>query len=103
MHFDQAEKMAVVKAIAETIELDDQYKVGELIYLDELMNTLDFDAQYMETAKQLSSKKAVQALQSMTKEKKEALIIMIDNMSESDGTVHEKEKEFLVNLIGILR
>ena len=103
MHFDQAEKMAVVKAIAETIDLDDQYKVGELIYLDELMNTLDFDAQYMEKAKKLNSRKVVQALQSMTKEKKEALIIMIDKMTESDGNVHQKEKEFLVNLIQILR
>ena len=103
MHFNQAEKMAVVKAIAETIDLDDQYKLGELMYLDELMNTLDFDALYMEKAKQLSSQKAVQALQSMTKEKKKALIIMIDKMAESDGTVHQKEKEFLVNLIHILR
>ena len=102
MHFDQAEKMAVVKAISETIRLDDQYKLGELMYLDELMNTLDFDVQYMEKAKQLSSEKTVQVLQNMTKEKKEALIIMIDKMTESDGTVHQKEKEFLVNLINIL-
>ena len=103
MHFDQAEKMAVVKAISETIRLDDHYKLGELMYLDELMNTLDFDVQYMEKAKQLSSEKTVQVLQNMTKEKKEALIIMIDKMTESDGTVHQKEKEFLVNLINILR
>jgi len=103
MHFDQAEKMAIVKAIAETIDLDNQYKVGELMYLDELMSTLDFDVQYMEKAKELSSQKAVQALQRMTKEKKEALIIIIDKMTESDGSVHHKEKEFLVNLINILR
>lgn len=102
MHFDQAEKMAVVKAIVETIDLDDQYKVGELVYLDELMNSLDFDAQYMDKAKQLSSQKAVKTLQQMTKEKKKALIIMIDKMIESDGSVHPKEKEFLVNLIRIL-
>ena len=102
MHFDQAEKMAVVKAISETIRLDDHYKLGELMYLDELMNTLDFDVQFMEKAKQLSSEKTVQVLQNMTKEKKEALIIMIDKMTESDGTVHQKEKEFLVNLINIL-
>ena len=74
MNFDQAEKIAVVKVIAETIVLDDQYKVGELMYLDELMNTLDFDIQYMEKAKQLNSEKTVQVLQNMTKEKKEALI-----------------------------
>lgn len=102
MKFDQAEKMAVVKAIAETIVLDDHYKVGELMYLDELMNTLDFDVQYMEKAKQLSSKKTVQVLQNMTKEKKEALIILIDKMTESDGAVHPNEKEFLVNLIRML-
>ena len=102
MNFDQSEKMAVVKVIAETIVLDDHYKVGELMYLDELMKTLDFDAQYMEKAKQLSSEKTVQVLQNMTKEKKETLIIMIDKMTESDGDVHQKEKEFLVNLIQVL-
>lgn len=102
MNFNKSEKMAVVKALAETIVLDDQYKVGELMYLDELMQTLDFDVQYMEKAKQLSSEKTVEVLKKMTKEKKEALIIMIDKMTESDGTVHWKEKEFLLNLIGIL-
>ena len=103
MNFDPHEKLAVVKAIAETIVLDDQYKVGELMYLDELMNTLDFDVQYMEKAKQLSSEKTVKVLQNMTKDKKEALIIMIDKMTESDGAVHQKEKDFLVNLIQMLR
>jgi uncharacterized tellurite resistance protein B-like protein len=102
MHFEQGEKLAVVKAIAETIDLDDQYKVGELMYLNELMNTLDFDAKFMEKANQLSSEKTLQVLQNMTKEKKDALIIMIDKMIESDGAVHQKEKEFLVNLIRIL-
>ena len=102
MNFDQAEKMAIVKTIAETIVLDDHYKVGELMYLDELMNNLDFDVQYMEKAKQLSSKQTVEVLQNMQKDKKEALIIMIDKMTESDGAVHPKEKDFLVNLIQVL-
>ena len=102
MNFDQNEKMAVVKTIAETIVLDDHYKVGELMYLDELMHTLDFDVQFMEKAKQLSSQKTVEVLQSMSKEKKEALIVIIDKMAESDGAVHQKEKDFLVNLINIL-
>jgi len=102
MNFDHTEKMAVVKTIAETIVLDDHYKMGELVYLDELMNTLDFDVQYMEKAKELSSEKTVQVLQNMTKEKKDSLIIMIDKMTESDGAVHQKEKEFLVNLIQML-
>ena len=70
MNFDQNEKMAVVKTIAETIVLDHHYKVGELMYLDELIHTLDFDVQYMEKANQLSSQKTVEVLQSMTKEKK---------------------------------
>lgn len=103
MHFDQVEKMAVVKAITETMELDDQYKVGEVMYLEELMKTLDFDSQDMEKARQLNSQQVVKTLQSMTKEKKRALIIMIDKMTESDGSVHVKENEFLVNLIQVLR
>lgn len=102
MKFDQAEKMAIVKTIAETIVLDDHYKVGELMYLDELMTTLDFDIQFMEKAKELSSEKTVEVLKKMDKEKKEALIIMIDKMTESDGSVHQKEKDFLVNLIQTL-
>jgi len=56
----------------------------------------------MEKAKELSSEKTVQVLQNMTKEKKDSLIIMIDKMTESDGSVHQKEKEFLVNLIQML-
>ena len=102
MNFDQDEKMAIVNVIAETMVLDDEYKVGELLYLDELMSTLDFDIDYLKKAKQLSSKKTVEVLQHMTKEKKEALIIIIDKMTESDGSVHQKENEFLVNLIQVL-
>ncbi len=102
MNFDQDEKLAVVKAIAETIELDKKYKVGELMYLDELMKTLDFDMQFVEEARDLSSLKAVSTLRSMSEEKKKALIIMIDKMTEADGTVHKKETDFVVNLVSIL-
>ena len=102
MNFDQDEKLAVVKAIAETIELDRKYKVGELMYLDELMKTLDFDMQFVEEARELSSLRAVSTLRSMSEEKKKALIIMIDKMTEADGTVHKKETDFVVNLVSIL-
>ena len=102
MNFDQDEKLAVVKAIAETIELDKKYKVGELMYLDELMDALDFDMQFVEEAKELDSLKAVSTLRGMSEEKKKALIIMIDKMTEADGSVHKKETEFVVNLISIL-
>ena len=102
MNFDQDEKLAVVKAIAETIELDRKYKVGELMYLDELMKTLDFDMQFVEEARELSSLKAVSTLRSMSEEKKKALIIMIDKRTEADGTVHKKETDFVVNLVSIL-
>lgn len=102
MTFDQDEKLAVVKAIAETIELDNKYKVGELMYLDELMRTHDFDMQFVEEAKQLNSLKTVSILRSMSEEKKKALIIMIDKMTEADGFVHKKESEFVVNLVSML-
>jgi hypothetical protein len=103
MNFDHDEKLAVVKAIAETIELDKKYKVGELMYLDELMDKLDFDMQLVEEARILSSMKAVSTLRSMSEEKKKALIIMIDKMTEADGVVHKKESDFMVNLVSILR
>ncbi len=102
MNFDQDEKLAVVKTIAETIELDRKYKVGELMYLDELMDTLDFDMRFVEEAKELNSVKAVSILRSMSEEKKKDLIIMIDKMTEADGFVHKKESDFVVNLINVL-
>ncbi len=103
MNFDHDEKLAVVKALAETIELDDKYKVGELMYLDELMGTLDFDMQFVQKARALSSLQAVSTLRGMSEEKKKALIIMIDKMTEADGAVHKKESDFMVNLVSILR
>ena len=102
MNFDRNEKLAVVKAISETIELDNKYKVGELMYLDELMNRLDFDMQFVEEAKELDSLKTVSILRSMSEEKKKALIIMIDKMTEADGFVHKKESDFVVNLVSVL-
>ena len=102
MNYDHDEKLAVVKAIAETIELDKKYKVGELMYLDELMKTLDFDMQFVEEARDLDSLKAVSTLRAMSEEKKKALIIMIDKMTEADGAVHKKETDFVVNLVSIL-
>jgi len=103
MDFDRSEKLAVVKAIAETIELDDQYKVGELMYMDQLMTTLDFDAHFLEEAKRLNSVKAVSTLRAMSEEKKKALIIMVDKMTEADGNVHKKEADFFVNFVNILK
>ena len=103
MDFDRAEKLAVVKTIVETIGLDKQYNVGELMYMDQLMSTLDFDAHFIEEAKQLNSIKAVSTLRSMSEKKKNLLIIMVDKMTESDGMVHPKEAEFFVNLLNILR
>jgi hypothetical protein len=38
----------------------------------------------------------------MSEEKKKALIIMIDKMTEADGFVHRKESEFVVNLVSVL-
>jgi len=102
MDFDRAEKLAVVKALIETIDLDEQYKVGELVYLDQLMDVLDFDSQFIEKAKRLNSEEAVITLKGLSDKKKKALIIMIDEMIEADGTVHEKETDFFVNLLKIL-
>lgn len=102
MDFDRAEKLAVVKALAETIDLDERYKVGELVYLDQLMNTLDFDARFVEESKRLDSEEAVTTLKGMSDEKKKALIIMINEMIEADGTVHKRETNFLVNLLSTL-
>ncbi len=103
MEFNREEKLAVVKAISETIHLDDHYRVGELVYLDQLMKSLDFDAKFVQEAKNLDSGEAVITLKAMSEKKKEALLIMINEMSEADGEVDEKELDFFVNLLQLLR
>ena len=103
MKFNREEKLAVVKAISETIHLDDQYRVGELVYLDQLMKSMDFDAKFVEEAKDLASGDAAEALRGMSKEKKEALIIMVNEMTEADGEVNKREMDFFVNLLQLLR
>ena len=103
MEFNREEKLAVVKAISETILLDDHYRVGELVYLDQLMKSLDFDAKFVQEAKNLDSGEALITLKAMSEKKKEALLIMINEMSEADGEVDEKELDFFVNLLQLLR
>ena len=103
MEFNREEKLAVVKAISETIHLDDHYRVGELVYLDQLMKSLDFDAKFVQEARSLASGDAVDALKAMSKEKKEALLIMVNEMTEADGEVDAKEMDFFVNLLQLLR
>ena len=103
MEFNREEKLAVVKAISETIHLDDHYRVGELVYLDHLMKSLDFDAKFVQEAKNLASGDAADALKGMSKEKKEALIIMVNEMTEADGEVNTREMDFFVNLLQLLR
>ena len=103
MNYDQQEKLAVVKALTEAIHVDDRYRVGELVYLDKLMKSLDFDAQFMETASGLDPSQAAEILKGMTEAKKKSLIIMINEMMEADGVVDSKEMDYLVNLLHILR
>ena len=103
MEFNRNEKLAVVKAISETIHLDDQYRVGELVYLDQLMKSLDFDAKFVQEAKSMDSGDAVDALKGMSEKKKDALLIMINEMTEADGEVDDKELDFFVNLLQLLR
>ena len=103
MKFNREEKLAVVKAISETIHLDDQYRVGELVYLDQLMKSLDFDAKFVQEAKSMDSGDAVDALKAMSEKKKDALLIMINEMTEADGEVDDKELDFFVNLLQLLR
>ncbi len=103
MKFNREEKLAVVKAISETIHLDDQYRVGELVYLDQLMKSLDFDAKFVQEARNLASGDAADTLRGMSKEKKEALLIMVDEMTEADGEVNTREMDFFVNLLQLLR
>ncbi len=96
MEFNLAEKLAIVKAINEVILADGDIAPGEMVYLQQLMEVLNFDFDFVEQARRFNNAQAVAILQAMSEPKKHALAIMLHEMADADGEIDETEMAVVV-------
>lgn len=95
MNFNLVEKLALLKAIDEVIQMDNEVKPGELDYMEQLAVALDFDADLLEEARIVEPAEALAVLGAMPSEKQQALIRLMTEAANSDGQVDEKEIRFI--------
>jgi uncharacterized tellurite resistance protein B-like protein len=95
MEFNLAEKLAIVKAVDEIILADGRIDKGEIAYLGQLMQVLDFDFDFVEQARKFNNRQAISVLQQMSEQKKQSLAIMLHEMANADGEIDDSEMNVL--------
>lgn len=96
--FTLAEKLAVVHALDSIILADGLAHKAELEALQQLMNYLDFDSNFIVQARNASQEQVLLILNEMPDSKKEALLSLLNDMALVDGYLHEKETSFITNI-----
>jgi uncharacterized tellurite resistance protein B-like protein len=95
MEFTKKEKMSMVKMIDYVILADSKVAPGEMNLLTQLMERFNFDTFFIGQARNLKKVKALEILGKMELEKKKVVAKVLDEVAISDGFLHEKE----INLI----
>jgi hypothetical protein len=98
MKFNLAEKLAFIKAIDRVILADNEIAQGEMVYLGQLMQLLDFDAGLVEEARKFNVQQSNAILEGMSEHKKHSLAIMLHEMAYADGNMDREEMRILVSI-----
>lgn len=98
MKFNLAEKLAVVNVIDSVIHADGVVHEGEITILSKLMQVIDFDSNFIIYARNIDLKQSTLILSSMLDDKKIKLASILEEVAMSDGFVHQKETELLLNI-----
>ncbi|WP_036151492.1 hypothetical protein [Maribacter forsetii] len=96
MEFEEFVKAAFVKMIYEVIEADGKIHPGELETLNKLKVSIGFDDAFLERAKLLNYDNALVTLYNIPHEQKTALAEILDEVAISDGAIHKKEMELII-------
>ncbi|MGB5404219.1 TerB family tellurite resistance protein [Robiginitalea sp.] len=91
MEFNLAEKLGILKAIDQVIMADDNIYEGEAIFVSQLSNVVGFSAEIYKKAREVELEEAMAILEVMSRDKKEALAIMLNEAANADGRVGEEE------------
>lgn len=106
MKFNLAEKIAIVKAIDEVILADGYASKSEMIFLAQLMEILKFDSDLIEEARKTTGNQGLSIIKAMPEDKKNTLIVILQEMAKADGRVDDNEIELIqriISHIGVFR
>lgn len=95
MEFNLMEKLAVIKAVDEVIQIDETVKKGEVNYMDRLAERLGFDADLLAEARNVEAAEALAVLQAMPDTQKQTLARLLNEAANADGVVDEREIRFI--------
>ena len=95
MKFNLVEKLALLKAIDEVIQMDDVIKPGELNYMEQLAGVMEFTSDHILEARDVEPAEAIAVLGAMPVEKQQALIRLMTEAANADGEVDVKEIQFI--------
>ncbi len=96
--FSIAEKLALVNAIDSVIVADQSIHPAELHFLNQLMNRLDFDSNFIIQARNVPQNHVRSIIMRMPEPKKTALFAILDDVASADGFVHKKELEVIMGI-----
>jgi uncharacterized tellurite resistance protein B-like protein len=99
MDLNIIEKLAVIKAVDEVIRMDDMLDVGELDYLSQLAEALNFDAELLIQAREVEAVEAIAVIQVMPEAKKAFLMRSMTEAANADGVVDEAEIQFIYRVL----
>jgi hypothetical protein len=91
MEYNLAEKLGILKAIDQVIRADDLIYEGEAIFISQLSNIMDFDADLFKKARKIEPEEAMAILTAMPENKKLALARLLNEAANADGRVGEDE------------
>lgn len=97
MKFDNEVKMAFVKMIHEVIYADGKVHPGEIEELTKLKQRIEFDEAYLTKAQELDYDEAIGTLYNMPYDQKKILAEILDDVANSDGTLHQKEMTLIID------
>ena len=92
------EKLAVIKAVDEVIQIDEEVKKGEEKFMNRLSEALVFDEQLLAEARRVEAAEALAVLRAMPNPQKQALARLLNEAANSDGEVDEREIRFIYRI-----
>jgi len=99
MELNIIEKLAVIKAVDEVIRMDDMLDVGELDYLSQLAETINFDAELLMQAREVEAIEAIAVIRVMPESKKAFLMRSMTEAANADGEADEAEMQFIYRVL----
>jgi len=95
MVFNLMEKLAVIKAVDEVIQIDEEVRKGEVKFMERLSEALVFDSDLLAEARRVEAAEALAVLRAMPDPQKQALARLLNEAANADGEVDEREIRFI--------